>query len=546
MIRLYESSYTNGQHLTSNGKVIMPTKCIETKSEDEWTLEIELPDKYKAYIQQDYVIVVKTKEALYQPFRVNNIQTKGHQIAFTAYHVFYDLEKYYLDDVYPQDQSASGALNWVLSRTIPSNGFTSTSDVSGINSARFVRKSALEALQEIKNKWGGYLTFDNFNIDLKSAIGSNKGVTIEEGKNLQEISKVENWDNVVTTIYPTCGDRIYAPITADITYSLPYIKTVNFETIYEDETEIEADVIAQATAYLNKHKYPEVNYNVKSDIIQDVQIGDTILVKKIVDITTTVLGYKFNVLNRRIISVEFGNYRISARSFLKDKVSKDDVIQKTAPINQIVADQTDTINNLYKNGYVIVEDNEIYIVDTLPKENAIYAIRFNLGGIGFSTNGISGPFTNAWTIDGTLNASFIKTGVLDGGLIKAGSIIASQMTISAKNELRSGLATTGDLAALDSTVDGLQTTVDAVNTNIDFNTDGITIGKYVIEDGVRKDAKFKMNINNAQLTFYESGIAVTYINGQTTYARNLEATQSIITGTHKIETYNGRTLIRKK
>lgn len=546
MIRIYNSTYTPNQHLTSNGlKIIEPTKCIEIKSEDEWTLDVELPDTYGEYINQDYIIVVKTREALYQPFRIRNVQIKGHKISFTAYHVFYDLDNYYLDDVYPQDQNGAGALDWVLDRTIPANPFSATSDVATTNTARFVRKSALEALQEIRDRWGGYLTFNNYTINLASSIGSNKGVTIEPGKNLQELSKIENWDNVVTTIYPTCGGRVYDPITADITYSLPYVKSVSFETIYEDETEIEADVIAQATAYLNKHKYPEVNYVVKSDIIQDVQLGDTIRVNTIVDIDTTVLAYRFNVLNQRIIAVEFGNYRVSARSFLKDKATREEVTQRAGEINQVISDQTDTINNLYKNGYVVVEDNEIYIVDTLPKENAIYAIRFNLGGIGFSTNGIAGPFTNAWTIDGKLNASFIKAGKLDGALIEAGTILANQLTVSAKNELRDGLATNDAVDAVNDAVEAQQTTIDQVNTNIQFNTDGITIGKYIIEGGVQKDAKFKMNLNNAQLTFYEDGVAVTWINGQTIYAKNMQATQSIVVGTHKIETYNGRTLIRK-
>ncbi|MGG5344019.1 phage tail tip lysozyme, partial [Enterococcus sp. AZ192] len=43
-------------------------------------------------------------------------------------------------------------------------------------------------------------------------------------------------------------------------------------------------------------------------------------------------------------------------------------------------------------------------------DTAKNVIAINNAGIGFSTTGWRGPFTNAWTIDGTLNADFIRAG----------------------------------------------------------------------------------------------------------------------------------------
>lgn len=59
-------------------------------------------------------------------------------------------------------------------------------------------------------------------------------------------------------------------------------------------------------------------------------------------------------------------------------------------------------------------------LDTPSAETAKNVLRINTNGIGFSTNGVNGPYRNAWTIDGSLVADFITTGVLTANLIKAG------------------------------------------------------------------------------------------------------------------------------
>lgn len=61
---------------------------------------------------------------------------------------------------------------------------------------------------------------------------------------------------------------------------------------------------------------------------------------------------------------------------------------------------------------------QILIMDSPSKESAKNVIRMNQNGIGFSTTGYNGPYTNAWTIDGNLNATFIRS----GNLVIGGSV----------------------------------------------------------------------------------------------------------------------------
>lgn len=79
-------------------------------------------------------------------------------------------------------------------------------------------------------------------------------------------------------------------------------------------------------------------------------------------------------------------------------------------------------------GYVVINTDandkpqEILIMDTASVATAVHVIRINKNGIGFSSNGYNGPFTNAWTIDGNLVADFITTGTMSANRIKGGTL----------------------------------------------------------------------------------------------------------------------------
>lgn len=59
-------------------------------------------------------------------------------------------------------------------------------------------------------------------------------------------------------------------------------------------------------------------------------------------------------------------------------------------------------------------------MDTPDINTAVNVLRLGQSGIGFSHNGVNGPYVSAWTIDGKFNASFILAGVLTATIIKTG------------------------------------------------------------------------------------------------------------------------------
>ena len=72
------------------------------------------------------------------------------------------------------------------------------------------------------------------------------------------------------------------------------------------------------------------------------------------------------------------------------------------------------------NGYVVVNENEILIMDTNDKNTATYVWRWNSGGLGFSSNGYNGTYSLAMTSNGQIVADMITTGNLNAKLIKVG------------------------------------------------------------------------------------------------------------------------------
>ncbi|WP_000593172.1 phage tail spike protein [Bacillus toyonensis] len=80
---------------------------------------------------------------------------------------------------------------------------------------------------------------------------------------------------------------------------------------------------------------------------------------------------------------------------------------------------TDLINSGF-GSYVRVYPDRILIMDTNSEMTAKKVWQWNVNGLGYSSQGVNGPYGVAITKDGSIVADFIKTGTLDAGMIRAG------------------------------------------------------------------------------------------------------------------------------
>lgn len=430
MIKIFDA---NDRDFTSAGNIVInSTKCLEykKKSLNGWYIEVEMPIKYKEYIKKDKLCVVKTKSKLNpQAFRIgDNIQYNNRKIVFTANHVMFDAQDYFLVDVRPTNLNGLNALSYINQRTDKVSPFTIYSNVENVNTAYFVRKNLLEAWATIEERWNGVFDADNWDISFLQSVGHDNGETIAYGKNMQSMEIYEDWSNVTTRLYPVGTNELMLPekyIDSDVQYEKPYTRTVDFQTEItqedsEDLTEEEKEeamieeLRANAQEYLEENKYPKMSYTTTSNINNDMEIGDTIQVlHPLVTIKTEVLEYQYDIISKRIKSLTFGNFTRDVKAkFDNIKNTINEIGQEVSRQETAIQNQTDLINSLNKNGYVYIDDNEILILDKIPKEEAKNVWRFGLGGIGFSSNGYEGPFEVAITMDGQINANFITTGTM--------------------------------------------------------------------------------------------------------------------------------------
>lgn len=445
MIRVYDA---NEQLFDNNGIKILHPLIAEITKKDNADYYVELRDILDnlEYYQKGMIVRVPTPWGV-QGFRCDNPEIKNNRIECKAWHLSYDAKNYIIKDANAVEKNCNDALVHFNDATDITSPFTVISDISMTTSTRAIRKSLFEIYELLisEDKYGGHWYRDNFTLGIRENIGQDRGVVLASNKNITDIKVSEKWDDVCTKILPytTDGERsieldeTYVEIAEEL-YDIPYTRVVKFENNLKDEDFETYDEFlvatkdwlkTQADEYLQKNKLPKVNYSVSAKIDNISDVGDVIYVKHPrckVDITTNVISVVYDAIRKKYIKIEFGNFKKEIKNLrqeISETVKKDteNLVNETSTLLQKeLNDATARINSIVGGSYPIYGENELLIVDSLPKEDAKYCIKINSAGIGFSENGIYGTFKSAWTIDGTLNMQNINVINLTASLIKGG------------------------------------------------------------------------------------------------------------------------------
>lgn len=468
MIRIFGQIDKN---FNSNGDIVIQPSRAKVHKEDngDFYLDLETSLEYIDYFVEGNIVVANTPQGN-QAFRIGNVQKTKRKLETKAYHVFYDSKNYLIADAYVVDKTCNDALDHLNNATDTQSPFTTLSDILTVDSYRCVRKSLYEAIQTVMERWGGHLVRDNFNIQVRSTIGQDNGVTIRYKKNLKEISCVENWDEVCTKVLPVGKDGILLNeldesediyMYSSATYDLPYTKTVSFEQNSIDEEDYKDsegntdetaykqalidDLRNQAYLYLDTNSVPKVTYTLKANMERITDIGDTVEVideRLGIDIMTNVIKYDYDCILDKYTEIEFGNFQKTLNNLVSNITSSvqsdvtEQVTNATVSLSNDLKQSTDAIWSALGDSYVIYDGDKILVLDTLPKESATNVIMINSAGIGFSKTGINGQFTSAWTIDGTFNMQALNVINFTADLIKGGTLkLGSHLNVSGILEL---------------------------------------------------------------------------------------------------------------
>ena len=436
---------------SSNGDIILQPLKAKVKKVDngDYYLYLECGLEYVDYIVENNIVVAETPQGE-QAFRIGNVTKTKRKLTTKAYHVFYDSENLLIADSYVVNKNCNDALAHLNNATDTTSPFFTYSDIATVDSYRCVRASLYEAVQTVLERWGGHLVRDNFTIKVMSSIGHDNGVTVRYKKNLKDISATENWDLVVTKLLPVGKDGILLNalnpsasiyIYADISYSLPYTKTVSFDQndINQEDYPTEQaykqalvnDLRSQAESYIAIHKLPEINYTLNAHLEKITDIGDIVEVideRLGIDIQASVISFEFDCLSERYTQVEFGNYQ-KTLSDLVSTISTGVTYQATVVSENIGQAIVNDVNTTLTGSYVVFNSDNILVLDRLPKESAINVIKIDKNGISVSGTGAGGTFHTVLGIGQTLDldsltVSHLSASAISKGTMKTNSTVA--------------------------------------------------------------------------------------------------------------------------
>ena len=447
MIRVYDATE---RLFANNGiKVLQPLFAQITKIDNsDYYIELEDILDNLEYYQKGLIVRVPTPWGV-QGFRCDNPIIQNNRISCKAWHLSYDSENYIINSATATEKNCNDAINHYNDNTDTRSPFTVSSDISLLRTTIMERKSLFDVFTELINadNYGGHWYRDNFTFSILSSIEQDRGVVLAYSKNISDIKVEENWDNVCTKLLPyaTDGDTTitldqpYIDLSETL-YDIPFTKTLKFEhSLKKEDYSTEAEFISaikewlknEATKYLNENKLPKVNYSVSAKLDNVSDVGDKIRVrhpKCKIDIPANVISVKYDAIRGRYVSIEFGNFKKEIKNLTQEiatlaKVDSDKKLENTSALLKAQLEaSTASINSVLSDSFVINSGNEILVVDRLPKENAVYCLKINSAGIGFSNSGIYGTFTSAWNINGTLNMQAINVINLTASLIKGGTL----------------------------------------------------------------------------------------------------------------------------
>lgn len=507
MISIYDSKTVNFDN-NGLGSLRDMISCVATEElNGTYDLEAEYPltSQYIELIKNENIIKCDSGYETEQLFRIKRCIPNLKTVKIYGNHITYDLKDNNLEDVYPQKLNCNNALNWILNRTQFEHPFKSFSDISKTATARYVNVNPLSAIlgdrdNSFINLYGGELVRDNFTIKLLQNRGVDNGYKISKRKNLVGLSFDEDNTNVVTRIRPKGYNGISLPETyvdsplinnyphpkiSEIEFTDVKLKSEESEDGFDTLEEVYEELRKRANAKFNEDGIDRPAINVKVNFVElsktqeyknyknleTIKLGDYVdLIFNNYDIKLKVIKTKYNVLLKRYIEIELGQAKTNflkstgnSISQLNDKIKDIDSI---SILNAAKTNATDQINKAL-GGYVYKTQNELFIMDSKNPQEAIKVWRWNINGLGYSKDGINGPYQTAATSDGSLVADMITSGTLNTNVIDGYNELLLRVFKNSNN-----------LEQLNLTIDGIvNTTISSGGSNIlknpigNFNND---------------------------------------------------------------------------
>lgn len=407
------------------------------------------------YLKKGNFLKAQVENGSYQYFEIYNVKKNLQSVSVTARHIGFMANKNFIINSYTTNGNGTQIMNNLKANLTFNQRFNYSSNIGTTHQFTAKQVGPIDALigsnggnQNLTGVTGGELEMDNFDLKLVKQIGSDNGFRIDFGINLEAIDEDYDDESIINSLFLIGGvpENDYDQDKEPITHGFLEIAGVNDSNRRigkrensECKTVEELKEWGQSLFDKDRIHEPKVTHTISmvalehtleyEDIYEELSslhFGDVahVRAKEVgIEVTERMVEYTWFPTLGKFKDIVLGNdlslYTSTANNQTQELKRKIDNRTETLVQNVLNATAWITGNS---GGHVVFRPekapSEILIMDTNKIATAKRVWRWNLNGLGYSDNGVNGPFGLAMTSKGEIVADFIKVGIIDVNVLQ--------------------------------------------------------------------------------------------------------------------------------
>lgn len=406
------------------------------------------------YLKEDNFIRAEDEDGKMKYFEIKKVTKNLNSFSVTGRAIGYMLSRNFIESSFTQNGTGSIIMSRLKAALAFEQPFSFESDIQTVHQFTVKQTNPVDAVigsnngnENLASITAGELDMDNYRFRLLSRIGKDNGYRVDLGVNLESIEE-EIDGNYYNSLYLIGGvpEGDYDEDKEPITYKYLELTGVTDKNRrigkYENSeltTVEELKKWGQSKFDVDRVHEPSITHTVSmvqlentmeyEDLYDDIarlHFGDTCyctVAKLGIEVAERMIEYTWYPTLGKYKSVTLGNdieFYSNATATETAKL-RQKVESRTELMVEAVRNASSWITGT-KGGYVRMRPekapSEILIMDKPSVADAQKVWRWNLGGLGYSNNGVNGPYGLAMTQDGAIVADFITAGILSGILVQ--------------------------------------------------------------------------------------------------------------------------------
>ncbi|MBO1100278.1 peptidoglycan DD-metalloendopeptidase family protein [Enterococcus hirae] len=412
--------------------------------------------QYRSYLKKGNFLKAKVPDGSWQYFEIYNIKKNLTSVSVTARHIGFMANKNFIVESFTSNGNGTQIMNSLKNNLAFKQKFNYLSNVGTTHQFTAKQVAPVEAIigsnngnQNLTGVANAELDMDNYNLNLVKQIGADNGFRIDFGVNLESIEEEIDDESIVNSLFLVGGvpDNDYDQDKEPISYGYLEVAGVTDEnrrigkrenvdcktidelikwgkTLFDNDRIHEPKATHQVSMVSLEHT---LEYGEMYRKLSTLSFGDVahVRAKELnIEIKERVVEYTYFPTLGKYKDLVLGNdlslYTSTVNSQTQELKKKIDNRTETLVQNVLNATAWITGNS---GGHVVFRPekapSEILIMDTDDVASAKRVWRWNLNGLGYSDNGVNGPFGIAMTSKGEIVADFIKVGTINAEVFES-------------------------------------------------------------------------------------------------------------------------------